>query len=132
MIQIGTEFMGTQTNPDTAIRHLKITGNGPDGVTVIRIAGTLLKGEAATALRLSIEELVAEGTYKLAVDLEKVADIDSSGLGALASVHKCAREASGDVHFFRAGPRVTRALQITHLDRALELYNDEKSALSGF
>lgn len=113
-------------------RGPEIIESGPNGVTVIRLTGPLLKSEPAMAVRQDVQDLVSHGAKKLAVDLEKVADIDSSGLGALAAIYNCIRDVRGNVHYFHAGARVMRTLQTTHLDRVFDLFPDEQSALSSY
>jgi anti-anti-sigma factor len=103
-----------------------------NGVTVIRLAGHLAGRECAMALREEARDLAARGVKKLAVDLGKLSEIDSSGVGALAAIYNCFRDAHGKVRYFSAGDRVTRTLQKTHLDRVFDLLPDERSALSGY
>lgn len=113
-------------------RGPEVIEGAANGVTVVRMTGPLLKSGLAMAVRQDVQELVSQGAKKLAVDLEKVVDIDSSGLGALAAIYNCLREVEGQVRYFKAGSRVMHTLQVTHLDRIFDLFPDERSALSGF
>jgi anti-sigma B factor antagonist len=128
----GTELMGITAAGLMGDRSHEVIENVANGVTVVRLTGPLVKSECAMSVREDVLDLVAHGAKKLAVDLEKVDDIDSSGLGALAAIYNCLHEVRGQVRYFMVGPRVMRTLQTTHLDRVFALFPDERSALSGY
>lgn len=74
---------------------------------------------AAPRLKSQVDEAIAGGTTKIVVDLSGTSFIDSSGLGALVSGLKAARQAGGDLRLAGAGEQVRTVLSLTNLDRVL-------------
>jgi anti-sigma B factor antagonist len=54
--------------------------------------------------------------------------MDSSGLGALVSCLKTAREADGDLRIANAGEQILMVLNLTNLDRILPSYSNVQEA----
>jgi anti-sigma B factor antagonist len=92
-----------------------------------------LKGrlDALTALELkeAIRERVDAGQVDLVVDLSGVPFIDSSGLAAMVSGLKAARQAGGSVKLAGPSEQALTVLRLTKLDRVFALYADRAAAL---
>src|SRR5579862_1384415 len=73
------------------IMALKITERDVDGVTVLEMEGRIVLGEETVGLREKVKSLLGMGKKKLVLDLKGITMIDSSGLGALVSVHSSAK-----------------------------------------
>jgi anti-sigma B factor antagonist len=91
----------------------------PAGVVVIRPEGRL-NMTAAPALREQLHALVSDGNSRLVVDLSAVDAIDSSGLGALISGLKAARQGGGDLRIAAPCDQVKAVLELTNLNRVLK------------
>lgn len=89
------------------------------GVVVIRPEGRL-NMTASPALREQLHGLIRDGSTRLVVDLSAVDFIDSSGLGALISGLKVARQAGGDLRIADPCEQVTAVLELTNLNRVLK------------
>ncbi|KUI26246.1 anti-anti-sigma factor [Mycobacterium sp. IS-1496] len=100
------------------------------GVLVIRPEGRL-NMVAAPALRKQIHELVDGGSTRVVVDLSATDFIDSSGLGALISGLKVARQAGGDLRIAAPTRQVTTVLELTNLNRVLSTYDSADGAFDG-
>jgi anti-anti-sigma factor len=87
---------------------------------------------AASELRDLLARAVSEGHSRLVVDLGEVAFIDSSGLGALISGLKAARQAGGDLRLARPGDQARMVLQLTTLDRVLRPYGSTEEAVADY
>lgn len=96
------------------------TRTGADGVVVITPQGRL-NMTVAPAIREQLHELVRAGHSRLVVDLAAVDSIDSSGLGALISGLKAARQSGGDLRIASPGTQVTAVLELTNLNRVLRI-----------
>jgi anti-anti-sigma factor len=83
---------------------------------------------AAPALREQLHGLVHGGHTRLVVDLSAVDAIDSSGLGALISGLKAARQAGGDLRIAAPSEQVTAVLELTNLNRVLKAYESADRA----
>ena len=86
------------------------------GVVVIRPEGRL-NMTVAPALREQLHGLVRDGKTRLVVDLSAVDAIDSSGLGALISGLKAARQGNGDLRIAAPCEQVKAVLELTNLNR---------------
>ena len=96
------------------------TRTGADGVVVITPHGRLNMA-AAPAIREQLHAFVRAGHARLVVDLAAVDTIDSSGLGALISGLKAARQSGGDLRITSPGTQVTAVLELTNLNRVLRV-----------
>jgi anti-sigma B factor antagonist len=105
------------------------TETAPGGIGVVRPVGRL-NMVAAPRLRSLIAELVAGGTARVVVDLSATESMDSSGLGALISGLKTARQAGGDLRIAGAGPQVEAVLDLTNLRRVLRPRPDVAGAFA--
>lgn len=97
-------------------------------VTVVSVEGEV-DASNSTDLGDALDQLLADGRKKLAVDLENVNFIDSSGLGTLIRVYKHARADAGDVCLASLQPPVRRVFELTRLDRVFEIYPDLEGAI---
>ncbi|WP_278312448.1 STAS domain-containing protein [Lolliginicoccus levis] len=107
-----------------------MTRTADSGVAIIEPRGRL-NMVAAPRLRELIESTVAGGAQRIVVDLEATDFIDSSGLGALISGLKCARQAGGDLRIARPSTQVETVLQLTNLNRVLKAHASAEEAFSG-
>ncbi|TFV55447.1 anti-sigma factor antagonist [Mycobacterium sp. PS03-16] len=97
------------------------------GVTVIRPDGRL-NMVAAPALRKQLHDLVEGGSTRVVVDLSATEFIDSSGLGALISGLKIARQAGGDLRIAAPSRQVVTVLELTNLNRVLRAHDSAEAA----
>ncbi|MDM7489498.1 MULTISPECIES: STAS domain-containing protein [Rhodococcus] len=99
-------------------------------VVVIRPEGRL-NMVAAPRLREQLHGLVDGGSARLVVDLAATEFVDSSGLGALVSGLKAARQAGGDLRLAAPTAQVRSVLSLTSLDRVLRAYDSAEDAFDG-
>lgn len=103
------------------------TRTAASGAVVIRPEGRL-NMVAAPDLREQLHSMVREGHTRLVVDLSAVDSIDSSGLGALISGLKVARQSGGDLRIAAPGEQAVAVLELTNLNRVLKSYDDADGA----
>jgi anti-sigma B factor antagonist len=83
-------------------------------------------------LRSAITSALAQGARHVALDLEGVTYIDSSGLGTLIGAHKRLASSGGTMTVRCSRPRILRLFAITGLDRVLTITaRDDTADLSG-
>ena len=99
----------------------------PAGTAVIRPPARLTM-VVAPELRTRIADTVATGRTRIVVDLSGCDFLDSSGLGALISGLKTARQAGGDLRLACVGPQVATVLQLTNVDRVLRVHDSVAAA----
>jgi anti-anti-sigma factor len=101
-----------------------------DGVAVAEMVGDL-NLLCASDVRTGLAAAVNDGHRRLVVDLRQVNFIDSSGLGALISGLKSARQAGGDLRIASPAEQARVVLKLTMLDRVLRPYDSVEDALDG-
>lgn len=98
-----------------------------NGALVLRPEGRL-NMVAAPDLREQLHSLIRDGNTRLVVDLSGVDSIDSSGLGALISGLKAARQSGGDLRIAAPGEQALAVLELTNLNRVLKSYESADAA----
>jgi anti-sigma B factor antagonist len=115
-----------------SIPDLCVVDREVEGVTVIDLAGPLIRELPVRVFRDQIQDLLRGGTRYLAVNLAGVAYADSFGVGGLVSAYNLARQPGGKIRFYGAPERLAHTLERLRLNTVLELYEDEASAVSSF
>ena len=108
---------------------LKITNREIDGVSVLTLDGRIELGEATSALRERIKNLLGEGKKNIVLNLGNVTLIDSSGLGTLVEAHENAKSAGASIRLCQLGSRSNELLQVTRLYTVFEVSNTEEDAV---
>ena len=101
-----------------------------DGGVVLAPTGRLTV-VTAPQLRTAVAERIAAGDRIIVVDLSVTEFVDSSGLGALVSCLKSARQAGGDLRIVAPTEQVAMVLRMTNLDRILQPRASVAEALQG-
>jgi anti-sigma B factor antagonist len=99
-----------------------------DGIVVVDLQGEV---DAFTAPKLKQEIInqIDRGAIRLAIDLEDVTYLDSTGLGVLIGGLKRTRDKSGDLALICPNVRIMRIFDITGLSRIFEMFKTEEEAL---
>jgi anti-sigma B factor antagonist len=100
-----------------------------DGVNVMRLKGRF-DTEGAAFVKSQITGLVNEQHPNLAVDMSEVSFLDSLGLAALVSGLKLCRRNQGAMMLIGLQPSTKMLFEVTRLDKAFQLYEDEESAFA--
>ncbi len=94
----------------------------------------VLEGEvdvySAPKLRDTIRELVDEGRYRIVVDLEGVAFLDSTGLGVLVGGLKRVKNHQGELGIICNQERILRIFRITGLTKVFTIYRTREELLA--
>ncbi|WP_334663949.1 STAS domain-containing protein [Streptomyces cyaneofuscatus] len=97
------------------------------------LAVIALSGEfdvaTAPAVRARALDLIAAGHQHLVADLAGVTFCDSSGLGALIGIWRCAKDANGSLTLAAIPERLDRLLSITGMDTVLPAHPSTQTAL---
>lgn len=106
--------------------NFTIHTSDPD-IAVVRGRGKLNMVNAP-AFRSAVLKAIEEGSHRVVVDLSAVDFMDSSGLGALVSCLKSARQAGGDLRIAAPSPQVLMVLRLSNLDRVLASFDEAEAA----
>ncbi|MBT2381550.1 STAS domain-containing protein [Streptomyces sp. ISL-111] len=97
------------------------------------LAVIALSGEfdvaTAPAVRARALDLIAAGHPDLVADLADVTFCDSSGLGTLIGIWRCAKDANGSLTLATIPERLDRLLSVTGMDAFLPAYPSTRTAL---
>jgi len=98
-------------------------------VRVVRLAGAL-DAVASGDVRSKLGTYVRDGSTRLAIDLTEVTRIDSTGLGALVTTLKAARDRGGELVLSSLTPPVRAVVELTRLHRVFDIYDDPEVAVA--
>lgn len=108
---------------------MKITQREENGIVVLDLNGKLTGGPDAETFREVFKSLVDQDKKKIAVNLEKVSWINSTGLGILISGYTSVRRAGGDLVVMHASDRIESILYVTKLNLLFKSFENEAEAI---
>ncbi len=95
--------------------------------SVVAVSGRL-NGASAPEFKHKIKQIVETGKSRLIMDMSAITFIDSSGLSALISGLKCAREAGGFFRLADLRDQPASVIKLMMLDRVFDIYADVNAA----
>jgi anti-sigma B factor antagonist len=111
---------------------LEVQQRNIDGVTILDFDGRLVVGREATDGRRSFSDVAASEAKNLIVNLQKVAYIDSTGLGTLIVGHSIMKEAGGAMKLLHLSKRHMELMVLSKLTTVFEIFDDEQTAINSF
>lgn len=102
-----------------------------DNVTVIKIVGRI-DSHSVHRLRQQLSLTAERQDANVVLDLDGVDFIDSSGLAALVHGMKQCRATGGDLRLCKLHQSVRMVLELTRLDKALDIFPNQEGALRSF
>ena len=99
------------------ISHQSLDAN----IALIRLNGRL-DGQTSPHVKTTLQQLLAQNQSKIIIDLQDVSFIDSSGLAALVSGLRLAREKKGDIVLSGAQSQAQIVFRLTMLDRIFAIH----------
>jgi anti-sigma B factor antagonist len=109
---------------------LNIEKRENNDTTILDLDGDVIMGGGTAKLRETISELVTAEKTDVLLNFEKVRYIDSSGTGEILSTFKLLNENGGKLKLSNLSPKVEEVLTLSSILPILDVYEDEKSALS--
>jgi anti-sigma B factor antagonist len=109
-----------------------MTSTEVDGTSIVALDGRIVLGEESQALREKVKSLIAEGKKKIVLNMDKIAYVDSAGLGILIAAHVCAKVRGASTKLSNLGSRFQEVLQITKLLTVFDVYNTQAAAIASF
>ncbi|HXJ16949.1 MAG TPA: STAS domain-containing protein [Candidatus Polarisedimenticolia bacterium] len=108
---------------------LQIASREVDGVAVVALEGRIVFGEESSALRKKVKGLLAGGSKKIVLNVDKVSFLDSSGIGTLVAAYHTAKSHGASLALCCLGPSVEGMLRITKLLTVFSTYKTEADAV---
>lgn len=113
------------------ILQLHKTNPYPD-LCRIEFVGKLMMGNDSRQVEWSLAELLGAGVKKVVFDLSKLEAIDSTGVGIIVVCHARLQKAGGSLRIAGAHGIVLETLQMTHVDRLVQLFPSADAAEQNF
>ena len=101
------------------------------GVAVVRCRGRLIYGEEASEFGRVLRQLL-NTTKQIVLQMERVSQIDSGGVGALGGAYMAAHNREAEIKLAALSPRVGEVLRITALERLFDVHSSESDAINAF
>ena len=101
-------------------------------VAVVDLSGELTLGPGSDAMRFLVVGLLENGERRILLNCQQLAHVDSAGLGEMMSCHTTAQRRGGTIKLAGARDRLAVLLKLTGLDRVVESFPDESSAVASF
>ena len=96
---------------------------------LIALSGNLIEKGQALPLLEKVEELANQQCNRLAIDLEKLVYMNSSGLNTLIQVLTKARVAGGEAVIFNMNKKINELILITKLHTLFKIADSKDDAL---
>ena len=90
----------------------------------------LTASEGATGLRQTVRQAIDGGANAIVLNLQAVADIDSSGVADLASGHLALVNRGGSLKLCHLSTKLKHIFAITRLNHVFEIYETEAEAIA--
>ena len=111
---------------------LVISERDVEGIEVLDFHGRLTFGDEDLQFRNEIGKLLQRGKTRLALNLERVSDIDTTGLGTLLFLLIKLRKVGGRLALFNLNPKHLELLVMMKLQAIVEVFADEQDAIDSF
>jgi anti-sigma B factor antagonist len=112
--------------------NLEIHQREKEGIAILDLDGKLVMGSGDIALSDFVLALLAADNRQLILNLEKVSEIDTSGMGALLHLAEEYRQAGGKMVLDNIAHSHGKIYEMARLETAIEIYRDELDAINSF
>jgi anti-anti-sigma factor len=112
-------------------QNMNILVREENGVTVFTVDGRV-DTQGAVMMDQSLQAAVAQGKYKLIIDMTDVTYISSAALRSLADVLTKCKKVDGDLKLVALSSKVLRVFRIIGFDRYFSLYDTVEAARAAF
>lgn len=97
--------------------------------TIVSLTGELIEKNQASDLIKKVDELVAAGNNKIALNLEGLKYMNSSGLNTLIQLLTKTRNSGGETVIYNMNKKINELLLITKLNTLFKIVDSEDQAL---
>ena len=111
---------------------IKCTSQKLDDSIVFTILDREVNHNNSASLKEKLLLEIADGNLQIALNLENVKEIDSSGLGALLFGKRQANNAGGNMVLVSANPNVQTIIRIAQLSRVFNIFSSVDEAITSF
>lgn len=110
----------------------EVSSHTTKDVLVIALKGKMVLERKPHEVMKTVIDSLKEGHENFLIDLQEVKMIDSSGIGELFAIQHAVKEKGGTLRLLHLDDRVGKVLHMAQLHQMVEIYSNEKEALSSF
>ena len=111
---------------------LAIAHRGREGIEILDLDGRLVFGEEDLQFRNEIDKLLRAGKNRVVLNLARLAEIDTTGLGTLLFALAKLRKEGGGLALVNLRSSHIELLELTKLETVFEVFDDEQEAINSF
>jgi anti-anti-sigma factor len=100
-----------------------------DDCVIIDMAEERFEYPKTLVLKNHVLHLLQQGHKFLVLNLSNVGMLDSFGIAVIVSILKQCKEINGNVTLFGLNDQAMRLIELTHMDRVLDIWQSEAQAL---
>jgi anti-sigma B factor antagonist len=104
---------------------------GP-GVATLEIKGNVHCGPECVRLEREVDAMLKDKLTYIVFDLKSVTHMDSAAIGAIVRCHAKLKDAGGALRLASAQPMIAHSLQITKVDRIIQVFSTIPEATQNF
>lgn len=104
---------------------------GP-GVAALEIKGNVHCGPECARLEKEVDNLLKDKFTRVVFDLSGVTHMDSAAVGSIVRCHTKLKNAGGGLRLASVQPMIAHSLQITKVDRIINVYPGVSEAAQNF
>jgi anti-sigma B factor antagonist len=120
------------SNRESGEMPLRISVRQLSDVSVVDLDGRLIIGPESEALAEKLRGMSRQGVRKLLVNLEKVTQLDSSGICSLLQGYTSMKQAGGAFKLLHPGGHTREVLEVMRLTETIPTLDDEAQAVASF
>ncbi|MDD3150834.1 MAG: STAS domain-containing protein [Candidatus Gastranaerophilales bacterium] len=109
---------------------MEIAVKSKQSYTIVDILSSNLDSTLVNTLKNILDSLINENKYDILVDFSNVEVVDTLALGCLITSNKECMKKGGQISLFGVNNDILMILYIIKLDKHINIYNNEKDALS--
>lgn len=113
------------------VRKVEITQREEKGIITFFLNGRA-DGAGTVVLEGALQKAIAQGNYKIVLDMSNVPYINSAAMRTLAEILSQSREHNGDLRLVGLNPKVARVFSIIGFDRFFTTYDTIEAATTNF
>jgi anti-sigma B factor antagonist len=101
-------------------------------IAILEPRGSIIGGEETDELKAKAKDLLEQGNKKLIIDLGGVTYVNSSGIGALVSIHSMYQKAGGKIKLCNMSKGIENVFVITKLTSVFDVTEEREEAIKKF
>jgi anti-anti-sigma factor len=97
---------------------------------ILDIKETTFEYPKTSQIKTHVEGLLNQGHHYFVLNMSNIQVLDSFGLAVIISLLKLSKSHGGNLALYGLNQQVSRLIEVTHMDRILDIWISEAQALS--